>query len=219
MSGEPFISRRRVLASGLSLAFLSAVDPAWSARLIPTPWQSPGPFYPKKIPLDSDSDLVNVNGRRKQAAGQVTHIFGRLLDEDGRPVRGARVEIWQCDAFGFYHHPWDRGGRADPNFQGFGKTVAGKDGTFRFRTIKPVPYPGRTPHIHFGISGAGVGGWTTQMYLKGHPLNQEDGILGSVADPRARQSLLVKLNSATNLERGALSGKFDIVLGRNAFKG
>ncbi len=219
MSAEPLISRRHVLASGLSLAFLSTVDSAWAARLIPTPWQTPGPFYPEKIPLDSDSDLANVTGRQKPAAGQVTHIFGRLLDEDGRPVRGARVEIWQCDAFGFYHHPWDRGGRADPNFQGFGKTVAGKDGTFRFRTIKPVPYPGRTPHIHFGISGAGVGVWTTQMYLKGHPLNQEDGIFNSVADLRARQSLLVKLNPATNLEPGALAGKFDIVLGRNAFKG
>ena len=219
MSGEPLFSRRRVLASGLSLAFLSAAVPAWAARLFPTPWQSPGPFYPKKIPLDSDSDLVNVNGRRKPAAGQVTHIFGRLLDEDGRPIRGARVEIWQCDAFGFYHHPWDRGGRADPDFQGFGKTVTGKDGAFRFRTIKPVPYPGRTPHIHFGISGAGVGGWTTQMYLKGHPLNQADGLFNSVADPRARQSLLVKLNPAADLEPGALAGRFDIVLGRNAFKG
>ncbi len=218
MSGKHLISRRRVLASGLSLAVLSAVDPAAAARLIPTQWQSPGPFYPKKIPLDSDTDLVNVNGRQKPAAGQVSHIFGRVLDEDGRPISGAQVEIWQCDAFGFYHHPWDRGGRADLNFQGFGRKVVGKDGAFRFRTIKPVPYPGRTPHIHFGISGAGIGGWTTQMYLKGHPLNQGDGIFNSVADPRARQSLLVKLAPATDIEPGALAGKFDIVLGRNAFK-
>ncbi len=218
MSGKPLISRRRVLASGLSLAVLSAVDPAAAARLIPTPRQSPGPFYPKKIPLDSDTDLVNVNGRQKPAAGLVTHIFGRVLDEDGRPISGAQVEIWQCDAFGFYHHPWDRGGRADLNFQGFGRKVVGKDGAFRFRTIKPVPYPDRTPHIHFGISGAGIGGWTTQMYLKGHPLNQRDSIFYSVADPRARQSLLVKLAPATDIEPGALAGKFDIVLGRNAFK-
>jgi protocatechuate 3,4-dioxygenase beta subunit len=219
MAQTPLISRRRLLASGLSLAFLSALEPAAGAGLIPTPWQSAGPFYPQKIPLDSDSDLIRVNGRQRPAAGQVTHIFGRVLDVDGKPVRGARVEIWQCDAFGFYHHPWDRGGRADPNFQGFGRTVAGKDGSYRFRTIKPVPYPGRTPHIHFGISGAGTGVWTTQMYLEGHPLNPGDGLFNRVADPRARQSLLVRLKPGGNIEAGALAGKFDIVLGRNAFGG
>ncbi len=218
MSDKSFISRRRVLASGLSLAFLSVVNPAASAKLILTPRQTAGPFYPDKIPIDSDADLVNIKGRQKPAAGQIIHIFGRVLDEDGRPVQGARVEIWQCDAFGFYHHPWDRGGRADPNFQGFGQTVAGKDGAFRFRTIRPVPYPGRTPHIHFGIKGAGIGGMTTQMYLKGHPLNDGDAILNSVKDPLARNSLMVKFYSAQNFEPGALAGKFDIILGRNTFK-
>ncbi len=218
MNGRPPISRRHVIASGLSWALISALKPALAAKLLPTPWQTPGPFYPHKIPLDSDADLVNIRDRQKPAAGRVTHIFGRVLDEDGRPIRGARVEIWQCDAFGFYHHPWDRGGQADPNFQGFGKTIAGTDGGFRFRTIKPVPYPGRTPHIHFGISGIGTDRFTTQMYIKGHPMNEGDSIFRSVRDPIARKSLTVKLRPASNMEPGALAGKFDIILGRNTSK-
>lgn len=215
MEGIRSISRRQLIFSGLSMALISAIDPALAARLLPTPLQTPGPFYPLKIPLDSDADLVNVRDRQQPAAGQVTHIFGRIMDEEGRPVREARVEIWQCDAYGFYHHPWDRGGRADPNFQGFGKTVAGPDGEFRFRTIKPVPYPGRTPHIHFGISGGGTDRFTTQMYIQGHPLNEGDSIFMSVRDPAARNRLTAALRPASHIEPGALAGKFDIILGRN----
>ena len=137
-------SRRRmfsIVAALTSFAVASAV-----ARSLPTARQGPGPFYPERKPLDSDADLVRVAGRVRQASGQVTHVFGTVMGPDGRPKVGAIVEIWQCDAFGRYHHPRAPGhSEADPNFQGFGRAVADREGFYRFRTIKPVPYPGECP--------------------------------------------------------------------------
>jgi protocatechuate 3,4-dioxygenase beta subunit len=140
------------------------------------------------------------------------HVVGRVLDAEGRPVAGTRMEIWQCDAFGRYHHPLDGGG-ADPNFQGFGATTAAADGAWRFRTIRPVAYPGRAPHIHFAIFPPGGVRFTTQMYVAGEPLNDGDMLLSRVRDPQARARLIVPLTAADSLEAGALLGHFDIVLG------
>jgi protocatechuate 3,4-dioxygenase beta subunit len=138
-----------------------------------------------------------------------------VLDPDGRPVRGALLEIWQCDALGVYHHPRDPRGPADPNFQGFGSTRVAEDGAYRFRTIAPVPYPGRTPHIHFRILAPGIEPLVTQMYVAGHPLNAEDHLYGRLGE---RASLVtVTLEPAPDLEpqvkSGAKRGRFDIVLG------
>lgn len=205
-------TRRVFLAAGLAGAAASLRPGPLAAALEPTPWQSSGPFYPLRLPLDSDNDLVTVAGRGRRAAGQLLHLFGRVLAEDGRPVDGALVEIWQCDSKGFYHHPGDRGGRADPDFQGYGRMAAGGDGGYRFRTIRPVPYPGRTPHIHFAVSGPGLERFTTQMYVAGEPLNERDGLLNRVRDPVARQRLIVPLEPAPDLEAGALAASFDIVL-------
>jgi protocatechuate 3,4-dioxygenase beta subunit len=215
MTDPAVLSRRRVFASALSLAALGAVRPVLAATLLRTPAQTAGPFYPRTIPLDADNDLVQVAGRGQPAAGHVTHVMGRILDDRGRPVRGARVEIWQCDAMGYYHHPRDRRGEigGDPNFQAYGHMTAGDDGAYRFRTIKPVPYPGRTPHIHFAVSGPGFEGWTTQMYVAGEPLNDGDFVLNRVRDSKARARLIVPLDPAPAIEPGALAGTFDIVLG------
>ena len=204
--------RRRLLAAGLAAGAGAVLPSGLSAALVPTPRQTSGPFYPLRLPLDSDADLVQVEGRGRAAAGTVTHVFGQVLDEAGRPVAGARVEIWQCDAFGYYHHPRDRGGQADPDFQGYGRMVVGEDAAFRFRTIKPVPYPGRTPHIHFAISGPGIEKLTTQMYVAGEPFNARDGLLNRVRDAAARARLIVPLEPAPEVEPGALAGRFDIVL-------
>ena len=206
------IRRRRLLAAGLAAGAGAVLPTGLSAALVPTPRQTPGPFYPLRLPLDSDADLVQVEGTGRPAAGVVTHVFGRVLDRSGRPLAGARVEIWQCDAFGYYHHPYDRGGRADPSFQGYGHMVVGADAAFRFRTIKPVPYPGRAPHIHFAVSGPGIERLTTQMYVAGEPANARDGILGRVRDAAARARLIVPLEPAPEVEPGALAGRFDIVL-------
>jgi protocatechuate 3,4-dioxygenase beta subunit len=210
------LARRRLLAAGLSVTALTSAGPALAA-LIATPRQTLGPFYPRQIPLDSDADLTRVAGHDGMAEGEPVHVFGRVLDLSGRPLEGARIEIWQCDAFGHYHHPGDRGGPRDLGFQGYGRTVSGGDGGYRFRTIRPVPYPGRTPHIHFAVSAPGRTRLVTQMYLAGHPQNQRDGIFMGVRDPAARASLLVDFNAesaaALGVSDGAPAGRFDIVLG------
>jgi protocatechuate 3,4-dioxygenase beta subunit len=142
----------------------------------------------------------------------VLHLGGRLLDPDGRPVAGARIEIWQCDAHGVYHHPRDPRGPADPGFQGFGATAVDADGGWRFRTIEPVPYPGRTPHIHFAIRGQGFAPLTTQMYLADQPQNERDGLYQRL-DRRARELVTVQLAPVPEIEPGAVRGSFEIVLG------
>ncbi len=207
--------RRTLLAASVPLA-LSATLPASvaAAALLPTPRQSLGPFYPRTLPLDRDADLVQVEGRPGRAAGVVTHVFGRVTDVDGRPQPGIRVEIWQCNAFGRYHHPRAPAtGPIDENFQSYGATVTDANGAYRFRTIRPVPYPGRAPHIHFAIQGAGFDRLVTQMYVAGEPDNDRDGLLRSVRDPDARARLIVPLAAAPEIETGALAGTFDIVLG------
>ncbi len=208
-------SRRALLAASVPVA-LSAAMPvrAVAATLVPTPRQALGPFYPRTLPLDRDADLVQVEGRTEQAAGIVTHVFGRVTDTDGRPQAGARIEIWQCNAFGRYHHPRAPAtGPIDENFQSYGATVTDADGAYRFRTIRPVPYPGRAPHIHFAIQGPGFDRLVTQMYVAGEPDNDRDGLLGSVRDPDARARLIVPLAAAPEVEAEALAGTFDIVLG------
>src|SRR4051812_20799798 len=153
-------NRRLFLVSGA----IAATSPFWTVRgafaeeLTRTPKQTEGPFYPNKLPLDTDNDLLVVNDGITPAVGEVTHLTGKVLDPAGVPVRNALVEIWQCDAKGVYLHTADSGKKQDQqdkNFQGFGRFLTGSTGEYYFRTIKPVPYPGRTPHIHFKIKRGG----------------------------------------------------------------
>ena len=207
-------SRRTLLAMSAPMALAATMSGTAAAALLPTPRQSLGPFYPRTLPLDRDADLVQVEGRPEQAAGTVTHIFGRVTDIEGRPQAGARIEIWQCNAFGRYHHPRAPAtGPIDENFQSYGATVTDADGAYRFRTIRPVPYPGRAPHIHFAIQGPGFDRLVTQMYVAGEPDNDRDGLLRGVRDPDARARLIVPLETAPEVEAEALAGTFDIVLG------
>ena len=207
--------RRRVLVGSVTALGVLAAMPftrLYAQQLLRTPPQTTGPFYPTSIPLDSDNDLVVVNGRAQTAGGQISNVVGRVLDERGRPIPQARVEIWQCDVNGRYHHARDnRNVALDANFQGYGRFTTSVDGAYRFRTIKPVPYPGRAPHIHFKIGGPGIQTLTTQMYVAGAPENEGDWILNSITDTRARDSVIVKFepHGATPNE---LLAKFDIVL-------
>jgi protocatechuate 3,4-dioxygenase beta subunit len=186
---------------------------AEKVRGVITPGQTEGPFYPVSFPADMDNDLVRVQGRAAQALGQVTHIVGRVLDQRGEPVRGAMLEIWQCDANGIYNHPGQSGlQRRDAGFQGYGRTEVAADGRYSFRTIRPVAYPGRTPHIHFKVHAPGVGRLTTQMYVAGESRNATDGVLNAIRSSAQRESVLVRLEPADAQEPRALRGMFDIVL-------
>ena len=215
MTQTPNPGRRGLLAASLPLAVAAVLPgPVAAATSLQTPSQPLGPYYPVTLPLDRDADLVTVEGRSGQAEGIVTHVFGRLTDVDGRPLSGARIEIWQCNAFGRYHHPnAPATGPIDENFQSYGETLTDTDGAYRFRTIRPVRYPGRAPHIHFAIKSRGAGRLVTQMYVAGEPDNDRDGLLRRVRDPAARASLIVPLSPAPQVEGGALAGTFDIVLG------
>jgi protocatechuate 3,4-dioxygenase beta subunit len=215
LSDQPRLSRRRLFAAIGSAALVGVASPPLGhAALLPTPRQTAGPFYPMSLPLDSDNDLVRITGHERQACGTVTHILGRILDSDGRPVPGARIEIWQCDSHGRYHYVDDRTSPPlDPDFQGYGSTVSAADGSYRFRTIRPVPYPGRTPHIHFAIATPRGSKLVTQMYVAGELLNDGDPILADIRDPGERDRVVVSLNPAPQVEPGALVGTFDIVLG------
>ena len=160
--------RRRWLGGAAAVGLGLAAGPALG--LAKTPRQTTGPFYPYDHALETDADLVQVGGRGTLARGVIAHLGGVVKDHRGRAVPGAVVEIWQCDANGRYHHPRDRrDAPLDENFQGYGRSRTGADGGYRFRTIQPVAYPGRAPHIHFTIRGPGFEPLVTQMYVKGAP--------------------------------------------------
>jgi protocatechuate 3,4-dioxygenase beta subunit len=214
LAPSPLVARRRFLQTAAwSAAFLS-VPGAYAAALRETPPQTEGPFYPDKLPLDTDNDLLVVNDALDPSAGVVTWLGGRILDARGQPLRNATVEIWQADAQGVYlHSKSDNAGKRDRRFQGFGRFLTASSGEYVFRTIKPVPYPGRTPHIHVAVKVPGRPKFTTQCYIQGEPQNAKDGILQSVKDPKARALLLVPFKPVPKSKAGELSARFDIVLG------
>ncbi len=196
---------------GSAGALLGLARPA-AAALSPTPPQSAGPFYPPPSDrfADTDWDLVNIAGRVRAAGGEVMHLSGRVLGGDGAPVVGALIEIWQCDANGRYLHSGDVSATRlrDPDFQGYGVTRTVSGGRYRFRTILPVEYPGRTPHIHARVQRADGSGLITQIYLKDHPLNRGDFLfrrLGRAA--RAAASI-----TPTRRDDGDFEAEFDFVV-------
>ena len=173
-------SRRTLLTQGAGLFFACAAPSllvtarAQGKLLRPTPSQTEGPYYPVALPADSDFDLLR-NGNATYTKGQTAVVAGTVTDTQGKPLSGGVIEIWQCDEQGHYHHPRD-GNRADAAFQGFGKVLLGKDGSFQFRTIRPAPYSGRTPHIHVKIKLGAKELLTTQLYVQGDPGNERDSL-------------------------------------------
>jgi len=184
------LSRRGLSLAAIALPFVwttARAQTQTSSRV--TPRQSEGPFYPLALPRDNDADLLR-NGEQRYDAGQAGWVEGIVTDTRGQPLAGSQVEIWQCDAAGHYHHPGD-GARADPAFQGFGMQRVGADGRYRFRTIRPVAYGGRSPHIHVKVRQGTRELLTTQLYVRDDPGNARDFLWRQLRDVRDRDALTV----------------------------
>jgi protocatechuate 3,4-dioxygenase beta subunit len=209
-------SRRGFLgAAAAGLAAWWTVPGAFAEELAKTPAQMEGPFYPDKLPLDTDNDLLVINDGITPGVGEITHLTGKILDAKGNPVRGAVVEIWQCDGNGIYLHSGDTGERRknqDKNFQGFGRFTTDKTGAYYFRTIKPVPYPGRTPHIHYKVKKGGKELLTTQLYIAGEKRNEKDGVYLDTPE-KQRKLLTAEFAAIKDSKLKELAASFDIVLG------
>lgn len=206
-SSPAALLRRRTVAAALvaapALWLGPRAQPAASRRA--TPAQTEGPFYPVVLPRDSDHDLLR-NGALTYPEGQSAWIEGSVSDLAGKPVAGAQVEIWQCDHAGHYHHPGD-GDRADRRFQGFGRVTVGADGSYRFRTLRPVAYAGRTPHIHVKVRLGQRELLTTQLYVAGDPGNPRDFLWRSLGEAD-RAALTVPFAPGSD----GLQARFPIVL-------
>jgi len=212
------ILRRLSYASGL-LAFGGLVASCGSstsnasATLKRTPSQTEGPFYPVRKPKDLDQNLLRQGGNAEQAAGEPLQLSGRVVDTDNQPVGGATVEIWQADNSGIYNHPnAPRREAFDMNFQGYGETRTDADGRYSFLTIVPVPYTGRPPHIHVKVKTPGHDTLTTQLYIKGHPDNDSDGVLSRLLF-RNKDMLMMDMRPAkpTGTQEGKATD-FDFVV-------
>jgi protocatechuate 3,4-dioxygenase beta subunit len=172
-------------------------------------------------------DITDLTAFGKgQPIGERIIVAGRVLDEDGRPIRRSLVEIWQANAAGRYAHDSDQHpAPLDPNFRGTGQMLTDDDGAFRFLTIKPGAYPWRNSpnawrpaHIHFSLFGSrNDSRLVTQMYFPGDPLLAYDPVIHAIADPAARERLVSRFDPDLTEEEWALGFRFEIVLrGRDA---
>lgn len=213
MAEHPRFSRRTALKAALG----GLVVTASGALPAATPPQDEGPFFPKRDQADKDLDLTRIAGHDKAAQGEVHVIEGRVLDEDGKPVADALIDVWQANRHGRYAHEADPNpAPRDPDFQGWARLRTDAEGRYRVRTIKPGAYPveagwTRPPHIHFKVARRGFHELTTQMYFAGEPLNDADRLLRGIPEAD-RPKLVVAFTTATT---GAPpKGVFDIVLKR-----
>jgi|SRR5579884_2161759 len=217
---ERLITRRGLLRGGLTFgAAIALFTPGvFAEHLAATPPLTEGPFYPDHLPLDQDNDLVIVGNSTTPAVGEITQLSGRVLDSSGSPVKNVEIEIWQCDAHQVYLNSRDsvpKAAQRDKNFQGFGRFAVGSSGEYRFRTIKPVPYPGRPAgHIHFKVKKNGRELLTSQLFVAGAPGNKEDGIFLGAGDAFDRELVMADFKPIKESKISELYAKFDIVLGR-----
>ncbi len=216
MSKPLFVPNRRLFLGTLG-ASLFTVRGLFAEELLRSPALTEGPFYPNKMPLDQDNDLIIIGDSTTPAVGEITHLTGRVLSTSGTPVRNATVEIWQCDANSVYLHTADssrKQDQQDKNFQGFGRFTTGATGEYRFRTIKPVPYPGRpAPHVHVKVKQGDRELLTTQFMIRGHEGNARDFVFRQLRDPADRELILVDFKPIPESKLGELAASFDIVLG------
>ena len=221
MNAERLDRRRLVVAAGLGAVAAVGLPAIAAARGLPP--MTDGPFYPslayRARSLDWDADLTTVRGRAPdgqplpRARGEHLDLHGTVLDGAGRAVDGAEIEIWQCDTFGSYRHPRSAGDRIDAGFQGFGATRSDARGAYRFRTIRPVPYPGRTPHIHVKLRHPSFGEVTSQLFVVGEPGNPGDFLYRSLSEDDLREVEL-RLQRPPPGDTVAWIAERDLVVGR-----
>lgn len=209
---------RRAFLGSLAIGTTAfTVRGAFADALTRTPTTNEGPFYPTKLPLDTDNDLLIINEKITPAVGEVTHLSGRLLDAKGNPLRNAMIEIWQCDRDGTYLKQSTRDGdRFDTNFQGYGRFLTSSTGEYYFRTIKPVPYRGRpAAHIHARVWKGEKKLLTTECFIKGFASNERDGQFKKIRarDPKGHETLCLDFTPIEGSKVGELAARWDIVLG------
>lgn len=214
---DRFLNRRGFLYGTLTLgaSALFTRPGAFAAELSKTPNVTEGPFYPDKLPLDTDNDLLVINDRITPAVGEITHLMGTIRDTDGAPMKGVMIEIWQVDNAGAYlHSGTGNKDKQDKNFQGYGKFTTDKTGAYYFRTIKPVPYPGRTPHIHYKVKYGRQELLCSQIMISGHEQNARDGVLRSAGGLLEQELMMAEFKPLKDSKIGELEAKFDIVVGK-----
>lgn len=204
------MQRRRLIAAMVSAGFYPWQRLLAEDELLPkTPSDAEGPFYPVDTPSDSDNDLLRVLGMDDISPGQLAYVHGAVVDRHGTPIDGARVEIWQCDQGGVYHHPGDPGS-PDRRFQGFGAMVTDRAGSYHFRTLRPVPYTGRTPHIHYRVVAPGFDRLTTQLYVAE---DAERNARDSLYNRHTREEQALLTTAFREVNGGSVAAEFNIVLG------
>jgi len=217
-------ARRRFLQQSSAAVALCTVPGLFAEELL-TPAMTEGPFYPDKLPLDTDNDLLILNDSITPAVGEITHLTGKIVSASGEPIRNAFVEIWQVDHLGSYLHKDGRAEKgADSNFQGYGRFLTDSRGEYYFRTIKPVRYSTggggfRAPHIHVAVSQNGKRILTTQLLIAGDPDNDSDGVMKSIRDPLLRETVLVDFKPLAQSKIGELTARFEIAIGVTAVEG
>jgi protocatechuate 3,4-dioxygenase, beta subunit len=205
-------TRRHFLRNLAATTAFFTVPGAFAEALMQTPAVGYGPFYPDHLPLDTDNDLILINDSLTPAVGEITYVSGRILGPSGDPIRNAMIEIWEADSNGIYIHSKSGGDKSkqDKNFQGYGRFLTGETGEYLFRTIKPVAYTGRCPHIHYAIQLQGHDKWTTELHIKGDPKNATDGVTRNVKNP---ELLCAKFSPIPGAKAGELSARHDIIMG------
>ena len=214
-----FYTSRRSFVSVCALSSVTtfSFSANLAEKLTLTPKATEGPFYPDKLPLDTDNDLITLNNSLTEALGEITHLSGRVLSQNGSPLANATVEIWQVDAKGIYLHSKEPLlANIDSNFQSYGRFLTNNKGEYYFRTIKPVKYKTgifRTPHIHVKVSRKGKHILTTQMYIKGEELNKKDRLYNAIKDPKAKENVTREFKPFEYAGIKQLNVNFDIVVG------